>query len=943
MGDGRTGAPFLDGGGGWRDAGGPRVAKAISGKPGFAGLCFPAGGGSFWEMKTRSFRFAEARFLAPVSRFKWLALVLLGWGFGVVRGAAFTFTLLGSNQLTALHVDHAPMGACSTMTYGYQDSACGVGTSSGQFPYYQGVGGVLVGLSNSAGLQVMPLVTTVGSLSTSAQFFAATNIQRTLTPGTDDYVIGGTLGFSHYSPPWSLTNLATAGLAERRRALLPATWLVFTINNTNSTPEDFYFGLPVAVTPTSFANGAYQGVRQGEAALAVPTGSCDLLIGARLLAVFNGMSQGFAFHLAVPAGQTRTLTVVLAYYRTAVVDGRTGAHYYYTSLFPAIDNVIDAAFAGFADAQARCAQLTAAMGAVGLNPYRRFLASHTLHSYMADTACLIDPQGRVYWWEVEGFFNYINTFDLTVDHAFFDSLMHPWALRNVLDNFSGALTGAGYTLNTPLYSAASGTQTAGAGFAFDHDMGYWPNSGTGPAYGAVMAQEELQSWILSAGVYWSRSGDNAWLTNNLAVLQACLNSMQLRDSPTAAVRDGVTKNVNSGEITTFDDLDPSLQRPAYSGRLAVRSWACYVALNAMFAQIGDPADAAGSLNSAGLTAQTIVNRWNTYHATLGYIPALLDGSDTAAITPMIEGLVYPAVMGLTNAVDRTGGPYAAMLQALSNHLAAVLVPGRCVGSPSGGWLMTSAQPLTWQSKIFICQYVAENVLGFRGDLINGAVDQIHASIQIESAPVQAFCDAMDGSAVSNSAGGPHYPRGVTTALWWLSPTNNPAYPVPTAVPAAPAVFTGAAGDRQVRLAWQGVTQATAGYNLRRATGSGGPYTVLTNGLAGAGYLDTGLVNGTAYYYVLTATNGVGESAYSPELKAIPVPAVATNLTAAAGAAGVTVQWPAAYAGWILQTNAAGLGKPGAWGDVPNATGQSQMSFPPRAPNAPAEFFRLRHP
>ena len=34
----------------------------------------------------------------------------------------------------ALNVDHAPMGTCSTMTYGYQDSACGVGTSNGQFP-----------------------------------------------------------------------------------------------------------------------------------------------------------------------------------------------------------------------------------------------------------------------------------------------------------------------------------------------------------------------------------------------------------------------------------------------------------------------------------------------------------------------------------------------------------------------------------------------------------------------------------------------------------------------------------------------------------------------------------------------------------------------------------------------------------------------------------------
>ena len=86
------------------------------------------------------------------------------------------------------------------------------------------------------------------------------------------------------------------------------------------------------------------------------------------------MTQGFAFHLGVPAGQTRKLVVVIAYYRSAVVDSRTGASYYYTSLYPSIDSVIDSAFAGFGDAQMRCQQLATAMSRAGLNPYRQFLA-----------------------------------------------------------------------------------------------------------------------------------------------------------------------------------------------------------------------------------------------------------------------------------------------------------------------------------------------------------------------------------------------------------------------------------------------------------------------------------------------------------------------------------------------------------------------------------------
>jgi hypothetical protein len=254
--------------------------------------------------------------------------------------------------------------------------------------------------------------------------------------------------------------------------------------------------------------------------------------------------------------------------------------------------------------------------------------------------------------------------------------------------------------------------------------------------------------------------------------------------------------------------------------------------------------------------------WN-----LGYIP-VLDGI-TAATSPMIEGLVYPAVMGLTNAIDRTGGPYASMLRALSNHIVAVLVPGKCLDATSGAWLSTSAtRTITWQSKNFICQYVAEAVLGITNNSVNGTVDQIHASLQIQDAPLQGFSDALNGTGVFQYSGGVHYPRGITSSLWWLNATNNPSDPVASSVPGAPGVSRALAGDRQVLLLWQGVPFAT-GYNLKRATISGGPYTAVTNGVVGASFADSGLNNGTTYYYILTAANEIGESAPSPEASATP--------------------------------------------------------------------------
>jgi len=218
-------------------------------------------------------------------------------------------------------------------------------------------------------------------------------------------------------------------------------------------------------------------------------------------------------------------------------------------------------------------------------------------------------------------------------------------------------------------------------------------------------------------------------------------------------------------------------------------------LQAMFGQLGDAADAATCETMAAVAAQTIANLWTKYQGPLGYLPALLDGSDTSAIIPMVEGLAYPLEMGLTNAVDRTGGPYASMLLALSNHLEAVLVRGLCLDATSGAWDMTSASgygnsPNTWQSKMYIAQYAAERVLGLTGNNVNGTVDQIHATIQFQNAAIQEWSDQLDGTGADLFVGSTHYPRGITSALWWLNATNNPGYPVPSTGTNITAVVSG---------------------------------------------------------------------------------------------------------------------------------------------------------
>jgi hypothetical protein len=93
--------------------------------------------------------------------------------------------------------------------------------------------------------------------------------------------------------------------------------------------------------------------------------------------------------------------------------------------------------------------------------------------------------------------------------------------------------------------------------------------------------------------------------------------------------------------------------------------------------------------------------------------------------------------------------------------------------------------------------------------------------------------------------------------FWTSSGTNP--------PAAPTGLTAKPTLSQIALSWNASVGAT-NYNLKRAASSGGPYTTLTT-LAGTNYTDPNVVQGTTYYYVVTALDQFGESANSTQLTA----------------------------------------------------------------------------
>jgi len=94
----------------------------------------------------------------------------------------------------------------------------------------------------------------------------------------------------------------------------------------------------------------------------------------------------------------------------------------------------------------------------------------------------------------------------------------------------------------------------------------------------------------------------------------------------------------------------------------------------------------------------------------------------------------------------------------------------------------------------------------------------------------------------------------------------------TTVPAAPTGLMATAGNAQVSLSWSASTGATL-YYVKRATTSGGPYTQISSPTATT-YTDTGLTNGTTYFYVVSAYNSAGESSNSSQASATPANAVA---------------------------------------------------------------------
>jgi Malectin domain len=96
-------------------------------------------------------------------------------------------------------------------------------------------------------------------------------------------------------------------------------------------------------------------------------------------------------------------------------------------------------------------------------------------------------------------------------------------------------------------------------------------------------------------------------------------------------------------------------------------------------------------------------------------------------------------------------------------------------------------------------------------------------------------------------------------------------------PTTPTALTAAAGNTTVALSWTASSGSTPiTYNVFRGTTAGGESaTAVATGITATNFTDTGLANGTEFFYVVSAMNSIGSSAKSAEVSTTP-----TNATAA---------------------------------------------------------------
>jgi xylan 1,4-beta-xylosidase len=685
--------------------------------------------------------------------------------------------------IESYHTQHSPFGAFASFTIGLVDAPGGFGQSL-RGPARQNVYVGYRGITH-AEWQLLPFLTPPKSLE-SAFTGEATVVQpprgfyslrpedyeRTLELASDTWRADQSrFGFSLLSPFGSVPDPAKMNKTDSRFHLAPqiSGWIEYD-NRSGTAPVELIFGVGEpndTFRPLSDANSKLLGFAGGTdfGYATKPARGISLRQGFDVLAPkfrdYRGLmviAGESALVFTVPAGQRRRFPLTLGFFAAGKITTGIDAHFAYTRVFRELEDVLGYGVAQHARYVKLAAQRDRELAKSKLDADQRFLVAQATHSYLGSSQ-LLWHKGRPLWVVNEGEYRMMNTFDLTVDHLFFELTWFPWAVRNVLDLFVSR-----YSYHDQF------------GLSFVHDMGvnnYFTPAGHSSyecdnleGCFSHMTMEQLLNWVLCATTYAENTGDYTWLRARKKVLLACVESMHLRDDPNPKKRDGILKHDSErcgqgSEITTYDSLDVSLGQARNNLYLAVKTLGTWVLLEKAFTRLGLHAAFANARDTADLLARTLTTK---FEAETGFFPAVFEKGNRSRILPAVEGFVYPLFLGYTDATD-PAGRFGPLLTQLQQHLHQALQSGVCLDSTSGGWKMSSTSTNTWFSKIAIAQHVVRRIFPDAMTPAARAGDRVHADWQRQpGCGIDAMCDQIRSDS-GISCGSRYYPRGVSAHLW----------------------------------------------------------------------------------------------------------------------------------------------------------------------------------
>ncbi|PPA70230.1 glycoside hydrolase family 52 protein [Jeotgalibacillus proteolyticus] len=701
---------------------------------------------------------------------------------------------MSKNEFFNAH--HSPIGAFSSFTLGFGGSGGGFDIELGRSPRQN----IYIGtetLNKEGTYEAFPFFD-AGDDEESKRYdienpdpdqdkpkiifpFARENVKRDFRLGTDTWKAGD-LEFTIFTKAESVPSPDHATDEEMKSVIAPSVIAQLTVDNeTGTKSRRAFFGYQGTDPYTSVRRlddtcDGIAGVGQGRfTALASKDSGVRSAMHFSLENILTTpFEENWAFGLGpvgalimdVPAGEKKTFTFTLSFYRGGLVTAGMDTSYWYTRLFSNIEEVVQYSL-DHAEDWIEGAEIANRLvdEAEHLSEDQRFMMAHSIRSYYGCTQ-LLEQDGKPLWVVNEGEYRMMNTFDLTVDQLFFELKMNPWTVKNELDLFVSR-----YSYEDEVRFPGEEKVYPG-GLSFTHDMGV-ANTFSRPGYSSYelygldgcfshMTHEQLVNWVLCAAVYVEQTGDQAWLDENLPIFEQCFQSMLNRDHPERDKRNGVmaldsTRAMGGAEITTYDSLDVSLGQARNNLYLAGKSWASYLALEKLFNENdrSNLAEEAGA--QAVKCAATIVG-----HVTAeGYIPAVMGEGNDSRIIPAIEGLIFPYYTNCKEALDPEGR-FGEYIQALKHHFKTVLTKEDCLFE-DGGWKISSTSNNSWLSKIYLCQFIAREILQEEWDEAGAEADAAHVKwLTHPTLSVWSWSDQIIGGEI---AGSKYYPRGVTSILW----------------------------------------------------------------------------------------------------------------------------------------------------------------------------------